>query len=61
MAHTCPDCGLICYCNGDIDDCLFGNTADEDACDHCLCHECGETMEWCICDPPDYEETADYA
>jgi len=20
MAHTCPVCGMTCYCNGDIDD-----------------------------------------
>lgn len=24
MAHTCPDCGLVCYCGGDIDDICFG-------------------------------------
>ena len=21
MAHSCPDCGQTCYCNGDIGDC----------------------------------------
>lgn len=21
--HECPECGLACYCNGDIDDCQF--------------------------------------
>lgn len=20
MAHTCPECGMRCYCHGDIDD-----------------------------------------
>ena len=33
MAHTCPDCGQTCYCNGDIDDCLFDDDDCED-CDH---------------------------
>jgi hypothetical protein len=34
MAHTCPDCGQVCYCNGDIDDCL--NEFEEDVinCNH---------------------------
>ena len=36
MAHECPECGQICYCGGDIDDCL--NNFDEDVmrCTHCL-------------------------
>ena len=21
MAHECPDCGMTCYCGGDIEDC----------------------------------------
>ena len=21
MSHECPDCGELCHCNGDIDDC----------------------------------------
>ncbi|KKN09101.1 hypothetical protein LCGC14_1050120 [marine sediment metagenome] len=20
MAHECPECGQMCYCNGDVDD-----------------------------------------
>ena len=24
MAHTCPECGMLCYCQGDIDDIDFG-------------------------------------
>jgi len=23
MAHTCPDCGQVCHCGGDIDDIVF--------------------------------------
>lgn len=23
MSHECPDCGQVCYCGGDWDDCLF--------------------------------------
>lgn len=23
MAHECPECGMTCYCNGDIDDVCF--------------------------------------
>jgi len=36
MAHECPECGQICHCGGDIDDCL--NNFDEDVmrCTHCL-------------------------
>jgi len=35
MAHSCPACGMICYCGLDIDDCLFDFDADVDACTHC--------------------------
>jgi hypothetical protein len=35
MAHTCPDCGQHCHCGGDIDDCSFDNTPEQDACMHC--------------------------
>jgi hypothetical protein len=35
MAHTCPECGLVCYCGGDIDDCIFDDTPEQDACGHC--------------------------
>jgi len=42
MAHTCPECGQMCYCGGDIDDCL--NDFDEDVinCQHWReCQEIG--------------------
>jgi hypothetical protein len=35
MAHECPDCGLSCHCNGDIDDCLLNDEEDVIACRHC--------------------------
>jgi len=35
MAHSCPDCGMQCYCGGDIDDCCFDNTPEQDRCMHC--------------------------
>ena len=31
MAHDCPDCGMQCHCNGDIDDINFGES------DECIC------------------------
>lgn len=35
MAHECPDCGMTCHCNGDIDDCLLGDPIAESHCKHC--------------------------
>jgi hypothetical protein len=35
MAHECPDCGLICHCNGDIDDLLLNFEKDVNKCCHC--------------------------
>jgi hypothetical protein len=35
MAHTCPECGRACYCNGDIDDYLFDFPEDVENCTHC--------------------------
>lgn len=35
MAHTCPDCGQMCYCNGDVDDIDWGEASPEaNACTH---------------------------
>jgi hypothetical protein len=50
MAHSCPDCGSVCYCGGDIDDCLFD---DEDAINACL-HCFGEDTREDDCE--DFEE-----
>ena len=35
MAHECPNCWQTCFCNGDIDDCLFENTIEQNNCHHC--------------------------
>ncbi len=35
MAHICPDCGSLCYCNGDIDDIEFGE--DSSVATNCTC------------------------
>ena len=34
MAHTCPECGQACYCNGDIDDCVFDFEENVVKCNH---------------------------
>lgn len=34
MAHECPECGITCYCNGDIDDYVFNIAAHVSACEH---------------------------
>ena len=34
MAHECPDCGSLCYCNGDVDDRLLNDEEDVIACTH---------------------------
>lgn len=36
MAHECPDCYQVCYCNGDIDDLILNEEKDLIACTHCL-------------------------
>ncbi len=36
MAHECPECGQVCYCNGDIDDMEMHGTEEELNCNHCL-------------------------
>jgi hypothetical protein len=34
MSHECPECGSLCYCNGDIDDCEFSGTNEQMNCTH---------------------------
>ena len=52
MAHTCPDCGLLCHCGGDIDDIDFGDDCPEAiACKHCDCPICRKPKGLCDCDP----------
>jgi hypothetical protein len=36
MAHSCPECGQVCYCGTDIDDCIFDREEDVVNCVHCL-------------------------
>lgn len=45
MAHECPDCGQVCYCRSDIDDCLFNFDEDVDGCTHCLYGDSDEDRE----------------
>lgn len=35
MAHECPECGHICHCGGDFDDCCWTGTPEQMACTHC--------------------------
>ncbi len=35
MAHDCPECGQLCYCGGDIDDCCLNDEDSVNACTHC--------------------------
>ena len=57
MAHTCPDCGQYCTCNGDIDDCC--NDFDEDVinnCTHYLTPECQGNDDYPDDDGDPFEE-----
>lgn len=40
--HECPDCGELCSCNGDIDDCCNNLPHDVLSCEH-----------WRICESED--------
>ena len=40
MAHECPECNQVCYCNGDIDDCLLNLPHDQNCCIHFTQPEC---------------------
>ena len=35
MGHTCPKCGINCFCGGDIDDLIFDDTDYAWKCHHC--------------------------
>ena len=48
MAHECPVCGMICYCNGDIDDVCLNIEEDVLGCTHCEEYE------------EDFEDETDY-
>lgn len=45
MSHECPDCGQICYCDGDIDDCCNNLPRDVDHCKHCQGEEGDDEYE----------------
>ena len=45
MAHECPECGLRCHCNGDIDDLVFSDEDTDAKCDH-----------WRKCRPDEYAD-----
>ena len=34
MAHECPECGQMCFCGRDIDDCCFSFEEDVARCTH---------------------------
>lgn len=57
MAHQCPECGQMCYCNGDIDDCCFDFDDDVDACTCCYCEECKDCP--CCCDEIELDELSE--
>lgn len=47
MAHTCPKCDQMCYCNGDWDDAL--TCTDDPFCNHYLnplCHDDEDYEDW---------------
>ena len=47
MAHECPECGQLCHCNGDIDDCCFNFPEDAMRCTHWKqCEEDAEYDAW---------------
>jgi len=51
MAHECPECGQVCYCNGDIDDCIIPSEESEMNCIH---------YKKCTKEDPRYEDDDDF-
>ena len=60
MAHTCPDCGQYCNCNGDIDDCCNDFEEDVMRCTHCDGRETDDFeddyWDFEVKQPPEMEE-----
>lgn len=57
MAHTCPDCGQLCHCRGDIDDIDFGEDCEEAMkCEHYLRPECAGYHNYDLEDEDYYED-----
>lgn len=52
MAHECPDCGMVCRCGGDIDDCILNSEEDVVKCNHYL--QCGGDDD--MSDYPPYDD-----
>lgn len=52
MSHECPDCGELCFCGSDIDDCM--NNLEKDVM-NCT-HECAPESE----DDDCFEHTNDW-
>lgn len=34
MAHSCPECDMVCHCGGDIDDIILDGTKKQEKCTH---------------------------
>ena len=45
MSHECPECGLLCHCNGDVGDLCLNLDESVNRCTHCDDSEL-ERMEW---------------
>lgn len=45
MSHECPDCGQTCHCNGDIDDCDYGDVDAQLKCGHYKTPECVSDLD----------------
>jgi hypothetical protein len=45
MAHTCPDCGCLCHCKGDIDDIELGYEP-AGGCVHYKSPDCKRDDDW---------------
>ena len=56
MSHECPDCGLTCFCGGDVNDCLANYPDEINHCGHC--HENDDDFEYD--DWEDWDETSGF-
>ena len=56
MAHTCPECGILCHCRGDIDDCEMDGTEEQLMCEHC-----DEDESPCDDDPTEVEDNRQFS
>jgi hypothetical protein len=42
---------MLCHCGGDIDDCRFDDTDEQNACTHCYADDGDNGDEWGCCYP----------